>query len=127
MPPRQTIAKFGLGGHFGRPPPRKAGFWIRLYPSCRRCSIFLFRPTRHDLQRLIRQRPLQRLGLIPRRTHLNIALFIGSRFVVIEPTLKAGESFANKGTSDSPHVDLAALAKRPVHVLHHVQTGHGQR
>jgi hypothetical protein len=26
---RQTIAKFGLGGRFGRPPPRKAGFWIR--------------------------------------------------------------------------------------------------
>jgi hypothetical protein len=28
-----------------------------------------------------------------------------------EPTLKAGELFANKGTSDSPHGDLAAHAK----------------
>jgi hypothetical protein len=28
MPAHQTIAKFGLGEPFGRPPTQKAGFWI---------------------------------------------------------------------------------------------------
>jgi hypothetical protein len=38
--------------------------------------IFLLRPTHHDPKRIIRQRPLQRLGLIPRRAHPNVVLLI---------------------------------------------------
>jgi hypothetical protein len=43
----------------------------------RRRLIFLVDAARDDLQRIIRQRPLQRLGLIPRRAHPHVALFIG--------------------------------------------------
>ena len=38
--------------------------------------IFLVLATRHDLQRIIRQWPLQRLRLFPRRAHPDIALFV---------------------------------------------------
>jgi hypothetical protein len=41
-----------------------------------RCLIFLVCPTRHDLQRIIRQRSLQRLGLVSRRAHPDVALLI---------------------------------------------------
>jgi hypothetical protein len=34
------------------------------------------RTTRHDPQRIIRQRPLQRLGFIPRRAHPNVVVRI---------------------------------------------------
>jgi hypothetical protein len=45
---------------------------------CRRL-IFLICTARHDLDLFIRQRPLQRLRLIPRRTHPDVALFIGGQ------------------------------------------------
>lgn len=38
--------------------------------------IFLLRPA-HDLEHIIRQRPLQRLGLTPRRAYPDIAVLIG--------------------------------------------------
>jgi hypothetical protein len=41
-----------------------------------RRSIFLLRATQHDLQRIIRQWPLQRLRLIPWRAHPHIALLL---------------------------------------------------
>jgi hypothetical protein len=41
-----------------------------------RCDpIFLLRPAHHDPERIIRQRPLQRLGLIPRRASRHRALW----------------------------------------------------
>ena len=53
-------------------------------PNARACErllgrrpIFLVGPARYDLERLVRQRPLQRLGFVPRRAHPNVALFIG--------------------------------------------------
>lgn len=42
--------------------------------SCR--AVLLVRPTRNDLQGILRQRSLQRLRLIPRRPHPNVALLI---------------------------------------------------
>jgi hypothetical protein len=42
-------------------------------PSSRRCLIFLIRTARDDLQGIIRQRPLQRLCLIPWRAHPDVA------------------------------------------------------
>jgi hypothetical protein len=42
-----------------------------------RDHIFLVGPSHDDLKRLIRQRPLQRLRLTPRRAHPDIALLIG--------------------------------------------------
>jgi hypothetical protein len=43
-----------------------------------RCRpIFLVCTTRHNLQRVVRQRPLQRLGLIPRSSHPNVAFLFG--------------------------------------------------
>src|ERR1700757_5162096 len=41
-----------------------------------RRSIFLLRATQHDLQRIIRQWPPQRLRLIPWRAHPHIALLV---------------------------------------------------
>jgi hypothetical protein len=41
----------------------------------RRRSIFLVFATHHDLQNIIRQRPLQPFRLIPRRTHPDIVFF----------------------------------------------------
>ena len=40
------------------------------------CLVFLVSAAHHDLERVIRQWPLQRLRLIPRRTHPDVALFI---------------------------------------------------
>jgi hypothetical protein len=43
-----------------------------------RCgTIFFVGPPRYNPQRIVRQRPLQRLCLVPRRAHPHIALFIG--------------------------------------------------
>jgi hypothetical protein len=39
--------------------------------------IFLVRTAHHNPERIIRELPLQRLGLIPWRAHPNVALFIG--------------------------------------------------
>jgi hypothetical protein len=44
--------------------------------SCRRL-IFLVSPTGDDLERVIRQRALPRLRLIPWRSHPHVPLFIG--------------------------------------------------
>src|SRR4029077_19418406 len=41
--------------------------------SCR-YPIFLVHAPHDDLERIIRQRPLQRLRLVPRRTHPHVAL-----------------------------------------------------
>jgi hypothetical protein len=41
--------------------------------------IFLLAPARDNLERVIPQRPLQRLRLIPRRSHPNVALLIGGQ------------------------------------------------
>ena len=61
----------------GAPPPliSSASVFHR-YPSC--CSpVFLVRAAHHDLERVIRQRTLQRLGFIPRRAHPDVPLLIG--------------------------------------------------
>jgi hypothetical protein len=43
-----------------------------------RCRpIFLLRPAHHDRERVVRQRPLRSLRLIPRRPHPHIALLVG--------------------------------------------------
>ena len=42
-----------------------------------RRAVFLVGTTRHDPQSVIRQWPLQGLGLIPRRAHLHVAFFVG--------------------------------------------------
>jgi hypothetical protein len=42
-----------------------------------RSSIFLLGAAHHDLERIIGQRPLQRLRLIPRRARPNVALLVG--------------------------------------------------
>lgn len=39
--------------------------------------VLLVRPTRHDLQRINRQRPLQRLRFIPGGPHPDVSLLIG--------------------------------------------------
>ena len=39
--------------------------------------VFLVSATHDDLERIIRQRSLQWLGLIPRRAHPNVALLVG--------------------------------------------------
>src|ERR1700675_2497073 len=44
--------------------------------SCSRL-IFLVHSTGDDLERVIRQRSLQRLGFIPRRSHPDVALLVG--------------------------------------------------
>jgi hypothetical protein len=45
------------------------------------CRPILFIPTsRHDLQRVIRQRPLQHLRLSPRRAHPNVTLLVGRQY-----------------------------------------------
>jgi hypothetical protein len=41
------------------------------HPALR--ATFFVSTARYNLQRVVRQRPLQRIGLIPRRTHPNIA------------------------------------------------------
>ena len=43
----------------------------------RRRAVFLIGATRHDPQSVIRQWPLQGLGLVPRRAHPHIAFFVG--------------------------------------------------
>jgi hypothetical protein len=58
-----------------KPDGRRAIMGERRAWSC--ChSIFFVRPAHHDLERIIRQRPLQRLRLISRRAHPQIALFV---------------------------------------------------
>jgi hypothetical protein len=47
--------------------------------SCRRSLIFLVRSACNDLERVIRQWPLQRLRLTPWRSHPNVPLFIGGQ------------------------------------------------
>jgi hypothetical protein len=39
-------------------------------------DVFCLGPARDDPERIIRQRPLQRLRLIPRRAHPNVTLLI---------------------------------------------------
>ena len=46
--------------------------------------IFLIRAAHHDLQRIIRQRPLQCLCFIPRRAHPYVALLIGRQEAINE-------------------------------------------
>jgi hypothetical protein len=41
--------------------------------------VFLVRAARYDLDRVVGQRSLQRLGLIPRRAHPDVALLIGQQ------------------------------------------------
>jgi hypothetical protein len=56
----------------GAPPPliSSASVFHR-YPSC--CSpVFLVRASHHDPERIIRQWPLQRLCLIPRRIQTSL-------------------------------------------------------
>jgi hypothetical protein len=47
--------------------------------SCYRCSIFLIGAAGNDLQRVVRQRPLQSLGFVSRRSHPDVALFLGGK------------------------------------------------
>lgn len=44
--------------------------------SSRAGDVFLIRSPHHDLDRIVRQRSLQRLGLIPRRTYPDIPFFV---------------------------------------------------
>ena len=63
----------------GAPPPliSSASVFHR-YPSC--CSpVFLIPAAHHQRDRVIRQRPLQRLGLIPWRAHPHVAFLIGGQ------------------------------------------------
>jgi hypothetical protein len=46
---------------------------------CRCRPIFPLQPTHHDPERIVQQGPLQRLRLIPRRPHPDIALLIRAR------------------------------------------------
>jgi hypothetical protein len=45
--------------------------------SCRCHRIFLIGPAHHDLERIVRQRSLQRPRFIQGRAHPNVPLFIG--------------------------------------------------
>jgi hypothetical protein len=71
--------------HGGRVLPDQASSvqgrcWIdiaRTSCSCYRRAVLLVGPAHDDPERVIRQWPLQRLGLIPRCAHSNIALLIG--------------------------------------------------
>jgi hypothetical protein len=47
--------------------------------SCCRRAILLVSPTHDDPERVIRQWPLQSLGLVPRRAHPHIALLVGGQ------------------------------------------------
>ena len=63
----------------GAPPPliSSASVFHR-YPSC--CSpVFLIPAAHHQRDRVIRQRPLQRLRLVPRRAHPDVALLVGDQ------------------------------------------------
>jgi hypothetical protein len=71
-----------------RPPARLRNSWTTMWrlvknlessPASRSGGhpIFLVCPTRHDLERIIRQRPLQRLRLIPRRAQPHVAPLVG--------------------------------------------------
>ena len=42
-------------------------------------TIFPVRAAPHDFQRVVRQRPLKRLCLVPRRTHPDVVLFVGGQ------------------------------------------------
>jgi hypothetical protein len=44
--------------------------------SCRRSLVFLVGTARNDLQRIVGQRPLQRLGLISWRAHPDVAFLV---------------------------------------------------
>src|SRR5579864_9111046 len=44
--------------------------------SCCDPVLLLF-ATHHDIERVVGQRALQRLGLVPRRAHPDVSLFIG--------------------------------------------------
>ena len=60
----------------GAPPPliSSASVFHR-YPSC--CSpVFLIPAAHHQRDRVIRQRPLQRLGLIPWRAHPYVSFLV---------------------------------------------------
>jgi hypothetical protein len=63
--------------------------------------IFLIYPTYHDLKHIIRQWPLQRLGLIPRRAHPNVPLVVGK--IVRLPRLDQ----ARMSSSQSRHGEKA--------------------
>jgi hypothetical protein len=41
-----------------------------------RCANFLVCAARHDLDGVVSQRPLQRLRLVPRRAHPDVALLV---------------------------------------------------
>ena len=68
-----TVGTRSVAAHFselnteGAPRLRKGVAPCR--QSCGHYLIFLVRASRHDLQRVIRQRALQRLRLVPRRAH----------------------------------------------------------
>ncbi|MCP1776034.1 hypothetical protein ABIF65_006797 [Bradyrhizobium japonicum] len=49
----------------------------RVVELCSRRAILFIGPAHDDTERVIRQRWLQRLGLVPRRVHPNVALLIG--------------------------------------------------
>ena len=55
-------------------PDRRRG--IRRCVSCGGCLVFLVRATRDNHQRIIRQRTLQRLRLIPRCAHPDVAFLL---------------------------------------------------
>jgi hypothetical protein len=74
-----------------------------------RSKIMLLRPRGTDTRTLVWRHPkkkdqhVQLDGTADGQAAYTAGLY--------EPTLKAGESFTNKGTSDSPHGDLPSLAK----------------
>ena len=47
--------------------------------SCCRRAILFVGPAHDDPERIVRQWPLQRLGLVPRCAHPNVPLFIGGQ------------------------------------------------
>ena len=63
----------------GAPPPLISSASVfHCYPSC--CSpIFLTPAAHHQCDHVIRQRPLQRLGLIPWRAHPHVPYFVGGQ------------------------------------------------
>jgi hypothetical protein len=72
------VADYFFSSDLNETPNRIATLRMRLGLRCmiRAASSKDFAPH-DDLQRIIRERPLQRLRLIPRRAHPNVALFIG--------------------------------------------------
>jgi hypothetical protein len=74
------VPRYGQGwcaGILGR-------WWLRPVPDSgdgcagfMRLLVFLLRPAHDDLECIIWQWPLERLGLIPRHAHPNVALLVG--------------------------------------------------